>query len=188
MKPHIELTHRLWKEHLKPNDTAIDATCGNGHDALALALLLPQGSLYCIDIQEDAIRSTRQRLANAPFEQKQPTIHFLHQSHEILPPCSPHLIVYNLGYLPGSDKQVKTQGNTTLQSVSKALELLNPGGIISITCYPGHEEGEEEERQLLHWSKNINSLFTVSYTKWPQKPKAPSVLFIHKHLISNSLK
>ena len=58
---------------------------------------------------------------------------------------TPKLIVYNLGYLPGSDKLLTTKTSSTLLSVEKALSLIAPNGAISITCYPGHEEGKKEE-------------------------------------------
>ncbi len=33
----LTFAHKIWKEHLKPGDRAIDATCGNGHDTLILS-------------------------------------------------------------------------------------------------------------------------------------------------------
>lgn len=38
---HTALAHSLWSSILQPHvDTAIDATCGNGHDSIALARML----------------------------------------------------------------------------------------------------------------------------------------------------
>jgi hypothetical protein len=37
---------------LRPGDTAVDATCGNGHDTLALAELVgPSGRVFALDLQ-----------------------------------------------------------------------------------------------------------------------------------------
>lgn len=58
-KPHLEQAYLHWKEILKPTDTVIDATCGNGKDTLRLAELVPNGHVYSIDIQEVAIEKAR---------------------------------------------------------------------------------------------------------------------------------
>lgn len=44
------LAHNLWKSILRPNlDSAIDATCGNGHDSAAIAnILFPSSSEQCV--------------------------------------------------------------------------------------------------------------------------------------------
>lgn len=34
---HLGLSHLLWRQFIKPGDVVVDATCGNGHDSLALA-------------------------------------------------------------------------------------------------------------------------------------------------------
>jgi ubiquinone/menaquinone biosynthesis C-methylase UbiE len=98
-KPHLLLARDYWKNHLKTDDFAIDATCGNGHDTLYLSGLLPDGLVYGIDIQESALEKTREILGDAK------NVRLFCQSHaEPIPiPKPPRLIVYNLGYLPGGD-------------------------------------------------------------------------------------
>lgn len=140
MPSHIHTAHALWRAHLKPRDTAIDATCGNGHDALVLAPLV--GTLLCIDKQPEAIEATKKRLGPLPH------VSYQLGSHAELPAISPQLIVYNLGYLPGGDKSITTKTESTLVSIRRALEILAPGGMISITCYPGHPEGARETEQV----------------------------------------
>ena len=53
---------RVWKEVILPGDIAIDATCGNGNDTLALAELLfadgGQGLIYAFDLQQIALKNT----------------------------------------------------------------------------------------------------------------------------------
>lgn len=168
-KPHITKAHALWEALLSPTDTVIDATCGNGHDTLKLATLLPQGHVYSIDIQEVALTQARQRCPH-------PNITFLHQSHTELPNLLCKLIVYNLGYLPGGDKALTTTASTTLQSVQRALTL---GEALSITCYPRHPEGEIEEKTLLSWCATLlPTVWRVEYYAW--KEKCPTLLFISK--------
>ena len=149
MKPHLEKAHQFWKKFLNPSDFVIDATCGNGKDTAILAGLVPEGHVYSIDIQQDAI-SKAQAAVHAE------NVTFLHQCHSKLPHNERvKLVVYYLGYLPGGYKQLTSQTSTTLISVSKALELLPEGGALSITCYPGHEEGAREEEALQEWSKHL---------------------------------
>ncbi|MDN3504085.1 MAG: class I SAM-dependent methyltransferase [Rhabdochlamydiaceae bacterium] len=176
IKPHIDKAHSLWKNHVKMGDTIIDATCGNGHDSLYLSNLLKEsGTLYCIDIQKQAIIETQKRLKSAS------NVQFLHQSHETLPPCSPSLIVYNLGYLPGSDKQVKTVADSTLRSLEVSAKLLSVNGICSIMCYPGHTEGLTEQKEILNWAQNLEcNQFRVSYLQWVNKANHPSLLVVEK--------
>jgi len=170
VKPHLETAKTYWKSLLLPTDTVIDATCGNGHDTAFLASLVPQGTVYSLDIQPQALEKAR---LLAPF----PHVVFLQQSHIDLPQTSNvKLIVYNLGYLPGGDKSITTQTETTIESVRKSLNLLVPGGAVTITCYPGHPEGARETEAL---SRYLSTLpYPVRRHDW--KPEAPIVFHIQK--------
>jgi hypothetical protein len=166
MKPHIALAHHYWKTHLKPNDVAWDMTCGNGHDTLALHSL--GATIYGFDIQETAIKNTLEKV---------PTATLFLRSHDDLPPLpTPRLIVYNLGYLPGSDKSITTNTSTTLRSLDLAIQTLAPDGALSITCYPGHPEGAREEKAILEWAKTLPK--QVCYHQWITREKSPSLLLI----------
>lgn len=146
---HLDLAHQYWKRLLQEGDWAIDATCGRGRDTLMLATLVKGGEVIAMDIQADAIAQTEQLLKGC---KKRAQVHLLQRSHQEFPDLAAHhpikLIVYNLGYLPGGNKQYTTTTDVTLISVQKALTLLCPGGALSITCYPGHEEGAREEKAL----------------------------------------
>ncbi len=170
MKPHLQKAHQFWKKHLKSTDHVIDATCGNGKDTAVLAALVPQGHVYALDIQEEALKKA-QKYVQASH------VTFLHQCHTDLPQDeSVKLIVYNLGYLPGGDKRLTSLTQTTLLSVSKALIMLPAGGALSITCYPGHAEGAKEEQALQEFSKNL--LYQVEWTTWNEG--SPTLLTIIK--------
>lgn len=56
------LSLRVWKHVVREGDTVVDATCGNGHDTLALVKLVAgesaRGRVYGMDIQGDALQST----------------------------------------------------------------------------------------------------------------------------------
>lgn len=51
-----EAAKAAWASLVSPGDTVVDATCGNGHDTLALARLVgPHGCIIAIDIQVSAV-------------------------------------------------------------------------------------------------------------------------------------
>jgi Putative rRNA methylase len=161
---HLHTAHALWREHLRPGDTAIDATCGNGHDTQILADLVgPAGTLLSYDIQPQALQNAQARL---PHQQ----IIWKHQCHsQILLPA--RLVVYNLGYLPGGDKSITTQTDTTLKSLKKALEA----DAISIMCYPGHTEGARELTAITQFLKDLSGWEITPY-RW--KAGAPTLLWM----------
>src|SRR5262249_26025680 len=159
---HLEFAHQFWSVVVKPGDTVVDATAGNGHDALVLAKLALQGergTLVAFDIQDQALENTQKRLANFPAER----IFLYKKCHskiaevmaEVVAAQSAKLIVLNLGYLPGSDKSCTTLSDTTLKAIKTSLSLICVGGAISITCYPGHEEGRLEEQEIVSFFQTL---------------------------------
>ena len=174
--PHLNLAKKYWQEHVQPNDLAIDATCGNGHDTLFLAQLGQQ--VFAFDIQEKAIQKTQELLT---LFQKEATLHQLSHAKmgEISFPKKPRLIVYNLGYLPKGDKQLTTKTETTLESIKESLSLLSEGGALSITCYPGHEEGEKEERAILDFLSTLPShKWLICHHRYINRLKGPSFFWV----------
>ncbi|PCI74908.1 rRNA methyltransferase [Candidatus Aerophobetes bacterium] len=182
-KNHLTTAHALWLPHLKPGSTVIDATAGNGHDALFIAKhLLHQActELICIDIQEKALLATKTRLSSLPTNLLS-KITYIHGSHASLPPMRHplSLIVYNLGYLPGSDKTVTTRVDTTLESVKNSLNTLAPGGLISLTLYPGHREGKEEYQILIPFLKALSpKKFQLSHPSISNTEHSPKLFVI----------
>lgn len=176
---HLDLAHQTWAKAAQPGDWAIDATCGNGWDSLYLADQYE--GVIGIDIQETAIEKTRQQLL------EHQNVHLFCQSHETFPALAQNrpirLIVYNLGYLPGGDKQLTTRVQSTLTSIQNGLELILPGGLMSITCYPGHPEGESEQKAILQMSQTLSSQkWSVCFHTWENRLKAPSLLLIQRSL------
>jgi len=174
---HLHLAHSYWKKQPQKQTWAIDATCGNGHDTKVLAEIF--AGVIAIDIQKEALEKTKLRLGTLPH------LHYFHQSHASFPPLALEkpisLIVYNLGYLPGGDKTNTTQTPTTLSSLQDALLLLIPGGLISVTCYPGHPEGAQEEEALIELAKELDpSIWQVCHHRWINKKRGPSLLLLEK--------
>jgi hypothetical protein len=180
---HLQMAHHLWKKLLLPSDNVIDATSGNGKDSLFLASLLSSGKLFCYDIQEKAIESTKLLLETHLINFDKITL--VHGSHELfseVPPSLPiKLITYNLGYLPKGDKSITTKKDSTIRSIKLATKLIIPTGAISITCYSGHEEGKIEEEAVYSFVSSLDKQrFTSSIHIW-SKSKAPSLVWIRKN-------
>lgn len=182
------VTHHYWGKIVKPGDQIIDATCGNGHDTLALANLAltdHSGRVWAIDIQECALIQAKEFLKENLSVSCYSRIEFIQNSHATFPnsivPNSISLIAYNLGYLPQNNKNITTQVDSTLRSVQAALPLIKEKGAISIICYPGHEEGKLEEEALL---KELTTLprdqWSCCYHRWLNHEKAPSLILIQK--------
>ncbi len=59
----LKLAHQIIESAVAKGETVVDATIGNGHDALFLAKLVgDNGLLIGFDIQEKAVESTHARL------------------------------------------------------------------------------------------------------------------------------
>ncbi|MFY7843474.1 MAG: tRNA (mnm(5)s(2)U34)-methyltransferase [Rhabdochlamydiaceae bacterium] len=177
------LAQQYWKALLKENDWVIDATCGNGKDSLFLSHLIPKGVLITMDIQEQAILHTQTALGKELSEGCK--VFFYQQSHETFPlQAYQHpikLIVYNLGYLPKGDKSITTLSRSTLTSLETALDLVSHGGMISLSCYPGHAEGSIEEIELIKFCSNLSpDLWAVCYHKFINRSQAPSLIILQK--------
>ncbi|MCB1114814.1 MAG: methyltransferase domain-containing protein [Chlamydiia bacterium] len=173
---HLDLAKVWWEKVVTPESTVVDLTAGNGHDTAFLAGL---GSkrLIAVDIQEAAIHSAKERVKGK--------VEWVLADHKEFPLSldneSVNLAVYNLGWLPGSDKSVTTLTNSTLKSLENLLPKIAPGGLISLTCYPGHLEGEKEEGALLVRLQTLDpKLFSISYHTWQNRQKAPSLILIQK--------
>lgn len=141
---------------LQPGDITIDATCGNGHDTLFLAEQVDvTGKVYGFDIQQRALDSTTQKL----IEQQQfSQVELICTGHENIEQyIQPHhqhriaAVMFNLGYLPGSDKSLITQTETTLAALTAACKQLISSGLITIIAYPGHQGGRQELEALQNW-------------------------------------
>ena len=65
-------------------------------------------------------------------------------------------IVFNLGYLPGSDKLIRTTPADTVAALNAAKTLLKPKGLLLVTAYRGHEGGLAEAEAVAHWMNEFS--------------------------------
>lgn len=172
----------IWKSLLLPGDTVIDATVGAGHDTLFLAKLLAgSGMLYGYDIQEEAIQRSQKRLLDHLGPDGMQNIRLITCSHTELKAVQAKLIVYNLGYLPRSEKSLTTHLESTLESLKLAQTLIVPGGMISMMCYSGHEEGQREKKGLIDYASTLSKEeWSASLHERINHQSAPALLLISR--------
>ncbi|MCE5294987.1 MAG: 16S rRNA (cytosine(1402)-N(4))-methyltransferase [Chlamydiales bacterium] len=177
MRPfsHIDIAHTFWQKVVTPGDLVVDATAGNGHDCLFLASLGPT-RLIAFDIQQAALEATKERLGNFQIN----LYNICHsRMQEVVEPVSAKLIAFNLGYLPGGNKALTTMLGTTLIALEASLSCLAPGGMLSITCYPGHPEGEVEEKAIMDWVQKLDyKKWSVTSHTFPNRQKHPHLILI----------
>lgn len=148
---HVKETLVPFLEKIPRDGICIDATLGNGNDCLyLLQKVIPKGFLYGFDIQEIAIQHSYEklRMANVPETQYQ----LILDSHEHFNKYifnKVNYICYNLGYLPKGNKCIATNAKVVWNSINEGLNLLVPGGLISIMLYPGHILGSIEYSNLI---------------------------------------
>lgn len=139
-----EHAHAAVREVIQPGETAIDATAGNGHDTRFLSELVgPTGHVFAFDVQPEAIARTA--------AWGLPNVTLLLRSHADLASAIPMehhgrigAVMFNLGYLPGGDKTVRTVAKSTEAALRAGVALLRPGGILSAIAYTGHPGGLDE--------------------------------------------
>ncbi len=91
-------------------------------------------------------------------------------------------ICYNLGYLPGGNKEITTLAETSLKSIQLSLNLLSSNGIMAIAIYRGHNEGKEEESCILQYLRNLpkNKFGVMEHSFLNRSEVAPMLLVIEK--------
>ena len=157
-----ELAHNYLSHRLQLGDTAIDATAGNGHDTTMMAQCVGStGHIIAIDIQASAITATRERL-EAADRLSQATLHTddhatVLQELDKSQKGKVSAITFNLGYLPGSNKQIQTTPPGTLSALNAASALLQPDGLLLVTAYRGHPGGLTEANEVADWMNALKS-------------------------------
>ena len=142
-----QFSHEMILSANLENGLFIDATAGNGHDTLFLAQHIDSTSkILSFDIQETAILQTRQLLQKYDLAPKVTCILDSHAniSNYLEPDERVRLAIFNLGYLPGSDKKIITIPSSTLEAIQILLGRLEKNGKIIIVSYYGHDGGLEE--------------------------------------------
>ncbi len=162
----LELAQLSVSRVLAPGGLAVDATAGNGFDTLFLARQVGEAGLVAaFEIQAQGLANTGALLREHGLARR---VRLLAVGHEHMAAQvelfkeedkrrQPGAIMFNLGFLPGSDKQIKTRPATTLAALEQAVGLLSAGGIITVHCYNGHAGGQEEGDAVLEWARALDA-------------------------------
>lgn len=175
-----------WAQVLGPGDAAVDATCGNGHDTLALAEIVgPSGRVFAFDLQEAALDSTRRRLDASLPAAARPDLRLVLACHsrlqELVGSCAARVVAFNLGFLPSGDKTLITKPDTTVLALEAALEVLQPGGLLTVMAYTGHPGGREEYEAVEKLVTSLSPAYWVtSEVRICNRPTAPVLLLAYR--------
>lgn len=186
MKPLTEQVHDFLSDIALQGETVIDATAGNGYDTFFLAQCVgSQGKVFAIDIQQEAIDQTNLRLTEAGYNNAT----CIKGSHSELLSLLPEnligkvaAITFNLGYLPGGNKAITTQIETTLIAIDASIQLLKPGGILTILAYTGHPGGKEEADSIVDFGNRLsaNDFIFHEHSPTPLVINSPRFFVIQK--------
>ncbi len=186
LKGILKYAHYLLEETVEKGETVIDATCGNGHDTVFLSRLVGEdGHVLAIDIQEQAIQSTKDKLV----EYRLKNVSLIHDSHayigDYLQPDEESRLggaIFNLGYLPRSDKKIITESDSTITAVSSILYHLKQHKLVVIVVYHGHEGGEAEKKALLKYVTTLDQkkFNVLKYGFINQRNEPPFILAVQK--------
>ena len=181
----VEFSHLLIKEYIN-NSTmqfirCLDATCGMGNDTIFIADLLKEnGHIDSFDILEIAIETTKQKLEDKNIH----NVTLYLKSHEFIDPSLYDLAIFNLGYLPNTDKTITTKKETTLIAVDKLVKEIqnNPNLLIIICLYPGHTDGKIESDYIDQYAYNLSSkdYLVCKYLNY-NRPTSPYIITISKN-------
>ena len=181
----LSMTKRLLDISIRENGVYADFTMGKGGDVLYIKKSCPSAKIYAFDIQSEAVQITKKRLEDEKcFDEN---VILINDSHANLRNYISEELdgaIFNLGYLPGSDKSVTTQTDSTFACLTAALEILKPGGVIVVSVYQGHEEGAYEGDKILESAANLEKKeYDCLYHRLINIPEAPFIVaFQKKHV------
>lgn len=153
----LGLSHKFIFEHVSEGNFCIDGTAGRGRDTLFLSKLCGNtGKVLSFDIQKEAIESTK-KLMN---EEKRENVTLINDCHSRMDHYaennSADAIMFNFGWLPGGDHDIFSLGETSVSAIKKGLDILKPGGVMTLCIYCGKETGFEEKKTLLDFVSTLD--------------------------------
>lgn len=149
--------HKYLKKLIHQHSIVLDATVGNGNDALFLC----QNAkfVYGMDIQTQAILNTTYKLKNYT-NFKLIKDNFINQRLYIKEKLD--LIIYNLGFLPNSSFKITTKAQDFIIALNESYQLLKENAYLIVSFY-FHEEGFNEYYLFLNHLKDYNLKVVTTY-------------------------
>lgn len=180
----LGMVHEFLERHVREGALCIDATAGRGRDTAFLCRLVGEtGRVLALDLQPQAVEETRALLER---EGLQAIGQVLLEDHTRIgthaAPGTVDAIVFNLGWLPGGDHAIRTGPDTTLPALEQSLELLKPGGVLSLCLYYGGVSGYEERDAVLGWLETVDpGRYTVLVSRFVNRTGDPPIpVFIRR--------
>ena len=155
---------------------AADMTVGAGNDSLYILENTKVERLYGFDIQKEAEIKAKKLIGE--------DLRFIFNlaSHDQIDEYIKEnldLAIYNLGYLPGGNKEITTKYQSTIKSLEKTLDLLNKEGMIILTIYPGHPAGKIESEKIEAYLKDLDQKkYEIIKITYPTRPKNPPYIIV----------
>ena len=165
----LSIAHDFLQKRVQAGDFVIDATAGRGRDTAFLCRLVgPSGRVLAVDIQQDAVDATNALLQQKGYAGFAKALQASHSDlDQFAQPGTVDAVMFNLGYLPGGDHNLFTSSNSSLPAIRKALDLLRPGGAMTVCIYHGGPQGEEEKDALLPFLHDLDPVrYTVLVTEF----------------------
>lgn len=170
--------HKFVTEHVHPGDLVIDATAGKGRDTVFLCSLVGEtGTVLAFDIQPDAIAQTKALVSAHGYEAIATVIQDSHANLlHYAQPETVSCIMFNFGWLPGGDHTIFTRPETSIPAIEAALQLLKPGGVLSLCIYYGGESGYTERDALLAYLATLDPrTYTVLVSTFHNREGDPPI-------------
>ncbi|GFH41352.1 tRNA (mnm(5)s(2)U34)-methyltransferase [Lactococcus insecticola] len=174
----LDLAHELLEAVIEVGDTVVDATMGQGYDTVFLAKL--GAKVVAFDVQAQALEMTQALLEKGNVSAELILSGHEHVTNYVKVPIKAG--IFNLGYLPKSDKQVITHAETTLQALESLLDLLVKGGRIAVMIYYGHEGGIDERDAVVDFVSALpqQTFQVMQYGSLNQVNQPPFLVMIEK--------
>lgn len=182
LKNALNLSHYYIEKVVRTGDYVIDATTGKGRDTIFLSsLVCENGKVFSFDVQKQAIE-----IAKLNIKESTNNIEFINDGHENIDKYvneEVSAVMFNLGYLPGGDHNIKTQFETTWIAIQKSMNILKKNGLISIVVYYGKDSGFDEKNKLdIEITKIDSKHFSVLRLEFVNQINCPPYLYLIEKL------
>lgn len=174
----VHLAHEFLELNVREGDICIDCTAGRGKDTAFLCGLVGEsGRVVALDIQPEAIESTKALIAEKGFEDRCEVYLDSHENvDKYAEEGSVTAIVFNFGWLPGGDHTKHTQTESSLTALEKCLRLLRFGGVMSLSIYYGRDTGFEEKDAILEFLAGLPvGEYAVVVSEFVNRPNCPPI-------------
>ncbi len=182
----LDLARNMIASAIREGCAAIDGTVGRGKDTVFLAQCVGRnGIVFGFDVQEVALDSTRALVDSYDLADR---VRLFHAGHELICETIRPILdrplraaMFNLGYLPDSDRSVITRPDTSIRALEGVLSLLDVGGTLTAALYTGHRGGLEEEALITSWCSALPAdRFRVVRYEVLNRSAAPSLVAVQR--------